>query len=280
MDTVPTTPASNFDTLYFFSAFASAFKPNPKHEGRYANDADKNDAGLKAHVDALLQDSGTFIVKLAGKNNVLPQHRQILAGVVDAIVIMLYFLIVTPVGAKRIVLVSEGDNLEMALDDPAEKYTPFAHAQLKFIQFCVKHGVEIHFLIVKNSPPENGFSAPFVDGWMKALEGSIDASKVYFGLVDSGNDELTFKMAHLVPFIGTTMCEDYMYKSGVLLNGAKVPTTGFKHIMQLDLNPEFSRLPGSTGEPQETFIMFVNTALQKRFKNVNPASWNVQPWVS
>jgi len=59
-----------------------------------------------------------------------------------------------------------------------------------------------------------------------------------------------------------------------------VPTTGFKHVMQLDLNPEFTRLPGSTGEPQETFIMFVNTALQERFKNVNPASWNVLPWTS
>ena len=278
MDTVPTTPASNLDTLYFFSAFAPAFKPNPKHEGRYANDADKNDAGLKAHVDALLQDSGTFIVKLAGKNNVLAQHRQILAGIVDAMVIMLYFLIVTPVGAKRIVLVSEGDNLEMALDDPDKAYTPFSHAQLKFIQFCVKHGVEIHFLIVKNSPPENGFSSGFVDGWIKGLEGVIDASNVYFGLVATGNDEVTFKMAHLVPFIGTTMCEDYMYKKDG--NGAKVPTTGFKHVMQLDLNPEFTRLPGSTGEPQETFIMFVNTALQKRFKNVNPVSWNVQPWVS
>jgi len=278
MDTVPTTPASNLDTLYFFSAFAPAFKPNPKHEGRYANDADKNDAGLKAHVDALLQDSGTFIVKLAGKNNVLAQHRQILAGIVDAMVIMLYFLIVTPVGAKRIVLVSEGDNLEMALDDPDKAYTPFSHAQLKFIQFCVKHGVEIHFLIVKNSPPENGFSSGFVDGWIKGLEGVIDASNVYFGLVATGNDEVTFKMAHLVPFIGTTMCEDYMYKKDG--NGAKVPTTGFKHVMQLDLDPEFTRLPGSTGEPQETFIMFVNTALQKRFKNVNPASWNVQPWVS
>jgi len=267
-----------FDTLYFFSVFASAFKPNAAHEGRYANDADKNDDGLKANVDALLQDSGTFIVKLAGKNNVLPQHRQILAGIVDAIVIMLYLLIVTCVGAKRIVLVSEGDNLEMALNDPDDKYTPFSHAQLKFIQFCVKHGVEIHFLIVKNSPPENGFSAPFVDGWMKALEGSIDSSKVYFGLVATGNDELTFKMAHLVPFIGTTMCEDYMYKKDG--NGAKIPTTGFKHVMQLDLNTEFTRLPGSSGEPQETFIMFVNTALQKRFKNVNPVSWNVQPWVS
>ena len=278
MDTVPTTPASNLDTLYFFSAFAPAFKPNPKHEGRYANDADKNDAGLKAHVDALLQDSGTFIVKLAGKNNVLAQHRQILAGIVDAMVIMLYFLIVTPVGAKRIVLVSEGDNLEMALDDPDKAYTPFSHAQLKFIQFCVKHGVEIHFLIVKNSPPENGFSSGFVDGWIKGLEGVIDASNVYFGLVATGNDEVTFKMAHLVPFIGTTMCEDYMYKKDG--NGAKVPTTGFKHVMQLDLDPEFTRLPGSTGEPQETFIMFVNTALQKRFKNVNPVSWNVQPWVS
>jgi hypothetical protein len=269
---------SYFSSVYFFSVFASAFKPNAAHEGRYANDADKNDAGLKARVDALLQDSGTFIVKLAGKNNVLPQHRQILAGIVDAMVIMLYFLIVTPVGAKRIVLVSEGDNLEMALDDPADKYTPFSHAQLKFIQFCTKHGVEIHFLIVKNSPPENGFSAPFVDGWMEALEGSIEASNVYFGLVATGNDELTFKMAHLVPFIGTTMCEDYMYKKDG--NGAKVPTTGFKHVMQLDLDPEFTRLPGSTGEPQETFIMFVNTALQKRFKNVNPASWNVLPWTS
>lgn len=267
-----------FDTLYFFSAFASAFKPNAAHKGRYANDADKNDAGLKAHVDALLQDSGTFIVKLAGKNNVLAQHRQILAGIVDAMVIMLYLLIVTCVGAKRIVLVSEGDNLEMALDDPDKAYTPFSHAQLKFIQFCVKHGVEIHFLIVKNSPPENGFSSGFVDGWIKGLEGVIDASNVYLGLVATGNDEVTFKMAHLVPFIGTTMCEDYMYKKDG--NGAKVPTTGFKHVMQLDLDPEFTRLPGSTGEPQETFIMFVNTALQKRFKNVNPASWNVLPWTS
>ena len=267
-----------FDTLYFFSTFASAFKPNAVHQGRYANDADNNDLKLKASVDALLQDSGTFVVKLAGKNNVLAQHRQVLAGIVDAVVLMLYFLIVMCVGAKRVVLVSEGDNLEVALDEPEKAYTPFAHAQLKFIQYCTTHGTEIHFLLIKTSPPENGFSSGFVDGWIKGLEGVIDSSKVYFGLVAIGNDELTFKMAHLVPFIGTTMCEQYMYKSDG--NGAKVPTTGFKHVMKLDVDPGFTRLPATTGEQQETFIMFINTELQKRFPNVNPASWSVTPWVS
>jgi len=267
-----------FDTVYFFSTFASAFKTNTAHEGRYANNADNNDLKLKTSVDALLQDSGTFVVKLAGKNNVLAQHRQILAGIVDAVVLMLYFLIVMCVGAKRVVLVSEGDNLEIALDEPDKAYTPFAHAQLKFIQYCTTHGTEIHFLLIKTSPPENGFSSGFVDGWIKGLEGVIDSSKVYFGLVAIGNDELTFKMAHLVPFIGTTMCEQYMYKSDG--NGAKVPTTGFKHVMKLDVDPEFTRLPASTEEPQETFIMFINTALQKRFPNVSPSTWSVTPWVS
>lgn len=224
------------------------------------------------------QDSGTFIVKLAGKNNVLPQHRQILAGCVDAMVLMLYFLIVMCVGAKRIVLVSEGDNLEMALDDTSDKYSPFSHAQLKFIQYCTTHGTEIHFLLVKTSPPENGFSPAFVDGWNKGLEGILDASKMYFAIVATGNDELTFKMAHLVPFIGTTMCDEYMYKKDG--NGAKVPTTGFKHVMKLDVDPEFFRLSEAMDQPQETFIMFINSALKQRFPKVNPATWSVTPWVS
>ena len=265
------------DGLYFFSAFASAFKPNPKHDGRYANDADKNDATLKSSVDAMLQDSETFILKLAGKNNVFAEHRKILASVVDAIVLMLYFLIVMCVGAKRVVLVSEGDNLEIALDDPDKAYSPFSHAQLKFIQYCTVHGTEVHFLIVKTSPPENGFSSGFVDGWTKGLEGMIDPTKVYFGLLVSGNDALTFNMAHLVPFIGTTMCEQYMYKQDG--NGAKVPTTGYKHVMQLDLHADFNRLSIADELPSsQAFIMFFNTALQKRFKNVNPASWNIAPW--
>ena len=267
-----------FSTVYFFSTFASAFKPNTAHAGRYANNADNHNHKLKGDVNTLLQDSGTFIVKLAGKNNVLAQHRQILAGVVDAMVLMLYFLIVMCVGAKRVVLVSEGDNLEVALDDPDKAYTPFAHAQLKFIQYCTTHGTEIHFLLIKTSPPENGFSAGFVDGWIKGLEGVIDSSKVYFALVATGNDELTFKMAHLVPFIGTTMYEQYMYKSDG--NGGKVPTTGFKHVMQLDVSPDFTRLSASTDEPYETFIMFINSALKQRFPHVNPVTWSVSPWVS
>ena len=266
------------DDLYFFSTFASAFKPNPAYVGRYANDSDNHDATLKSSVDAMLQDPDTFILKLAGKNNVLAEHRKLLAGVVEAMVLMLYFLIVMVVGAKRVVLVSEGDNLEMALEDPGKAYSPFSHAQFKFMQYCTAHGTEIHFLVVKTSPPENGFSQAFVDGWTKGLEGVIDPARVYFGLIVKGNDELTFNMAHLVPFIGTTMCEQYMYKKEG--NGAKVPTTGFKHVMQLDIHPEFNRLSISDDLPSsEAFIMFFNTALQKRFPRVNPATWNVAPWV-
>lgn len=268
------------DSVYFFTTFANAFKPNSEHEGRYETDTSNHSDATKTTVDNTLGDPGTFIVKLAGKNSagMLFEHRSILAGAVDAMVLMLYFLIVMCVGAKRIVLVSEGDNLEMALDDPADKYTPFSHAQLKFIQYCKAHGTEIQFLIIKNSPPSNGFSAGFVEGWIKGLGDMFGTFPVYFGLVTTDNDELTFKMAHLVPFIGTTMCEQYMYKSDG--NGGKVPTTGFKHVMQLDVDPEFTRLSASTGEKHETFIMFINTALQKRFPNVNPATWRVTPWVS
>lgn len=285
--------------VYFLSTFAYAFKPNLVDKGRYKTNlwdsSGQHIVLLRDAVNALLADPGTFIIKLAGKNNVLAQHRQILAGVVDAMVILLHYMFYICVGAKRIVLVSEGDNLEMALDNPDRAYTPFAHAQLKFIQYCTQHRTEIHFLIIKTTPPENGFSAGFVDGWMEGLKGVIDPSKVYFGLVATGNDELTFNMAHLVPFIGTTMCENYMYKIGdVDDNGAKVPTTGFKHVLQLEENPEFTRLSGaatvaeftrfseSTEElitPQETFIMFINSALHKRFPKVNPVTWSLAPWM-
>lgn len=195
-------------------------------------------------VVQLLEDKETFIFKLAGKNNVKPQHRTKLCAVVDAIVPILFTWIVLCLKYKRVVLVSEGDNLENDVETLSQKYTPFSDAQLKFITLFHTKGVETHFLLLKLIPSASGFSTAFVDEWKRGLCDACGPewfrTNVFFGITEQYS-ALTFQMSHLVVFLGTTMCDDYMYKTDE--NGTVVPTTGYKHFMDMENNPKFEKGP-------------------------------------
>lgn len=253
------------DSLYFFCMFGTAFKKHDTEESRYTEDAEKHDDTLKQTVDNLMQDLWTFKIKFAGKNSITNEgYRARLCEVVDTLLQMLFFTIVVAFNF-RVFILSEGDNYE---PDKA----PFSRAQLAFIKMCHENGVEVNFLLIKNTPSAFGLSSAFVDVWKKelnAIDTSLIKTKVYFGMVGTGHEQITFDAATMVYFIGTEMCEEHMYKRDASGNN-KVPTTGYAHLMKMDIHENFARVPAPANNTG-TLVTFYNTkvmANKKKFKDV------------
>ena len=207
----------------FFNMFFNSFTLNNK--GRF--DLTTSDPDVETKVEALLSDKDVFVVKFAGKNtNGMDDEDKLpLKGVVDTVVPKT-FAYMESLGKTRALLVSEGDNLENNVD---KKYSPFSDAQLQFLDMCIRKGVEVHFLLIKEKVGADGASPGFAKVWQDELAKINMEERTYFG-VNANYSMLTFDLAHVIPFIGTTMKPKYMTKEE---NGATVNTTGYKHYLAL-----------------------------------------------
>jgi hypothetical protein len=252
----------------FCSSFSKAFKPHAKDNERYDTDKEKDDRKLSLDISKLLIDPWTFSLKFAGKNNITNvDHQSTLKTTVDTLLAMLFFLIFCALEMKRVVILSEGHNYE---GDVHGKYAPFSIAQLKFIEMCHRNGCEVHFLIVKDTPPENGFSKAFVDGWktlLTKISPDLMESNVYFSIMEKNNANWTVDTAHMVPFIGTTLCDEYMHKK----EGG--PTTGYKHLMEMDANKKFARLD-QPHDNDNALVIFARTVITDKLKLKKTAKKN------
>jgi hypothetical protein len=222
-----------FSGFSFFAKFAVTFIQTEKDkiDGRFSHFLEANNSRTAKEVGEFCQGDGVFKVKFAGKNTngLFDEDKEYLdkkaIGCVDYVLAKYREL-----GKTSIVLLGEGDNLEMDLDG---KFSPFSKAQFLLIKRCLAQGIPIYFIIAK-SEPENRFSAPFVVGWRDALfELSRDfyTNNVFFGIVGNSENNLkawtTFDNSDLVIFIGTELRTEYKAKMD---NGQYVLTTGYSQL--------------------------------------------------
>lgn len=185
-----------------------------------------HDPALLAGVGALLADEETYVVKVAGKNNVDDEDQDELRREVSNVVrhVLVCF---RASNCVRFVLVTEGDNIERL----RARYSPFSEAQELLLRECAFNDIETHVVMVKSQSAN--VSRAFVDGWNAALENTpVSAFFLMAGTTeDDRKASCTFEAARLVVFIGTERKESYMWKTGV--DGTRIMTTGYRHLRAL-----------------------------------------------
>ena len=249
----------SLQSAFFFAKMEDTFMEHPVDSTRFAYDETAHEPKLQGEVDSLLKDPDTLGLKVAGKNNVDNVDKEILRGSVDTFVATFVTMFMFT-GKKRIVILSEGDNCERDMDGT---YTPFADAQYKLIKLCYEKGIEWYFVIIKNTPPSNGFSKAFVD-WRERIckldpENPNMLEHVYFGLVEKDNADLTFNLADMIWFNGTTLRAHYMMRDAHTL------TTGYKHLTGLLKNVEYETIDHKDPVKSEVVVTFAKkTTLAKK----------------
>ena len=241
----------------FFNMFFDSFKLND--DGRF--NTTTTDPAVETKVEELLSDENVFVVKFAGKNGVDDEDKLPLKGVVDTVVPKT-FAYMESLGKTRALLVSEGDNLENNVD---KKYSPFSDAQLRFLNMCIQKGVEVHFLLIKEKVGANGASSDFAKVWQDELAKINMQGRTYFG-INANYSMLTFDLAQVIPFIGTTMKPKYMTK---VENGEIVNTTGYKHLLALKNNPGLTAKVSS-----DKLVTFYRSSSKVPLVRHVPQTWN------
>ena len=222
-----------FSAFSFFAKFAVTFiqTEKDKTDKRFSHFLEANNPRTSNELSEFCQGDGVFKVKFAGKNTngMFDSDKEYLdkkaIGCVDYVLAKYREL-----GKTSILLLSEGDNLEM---DLGGKFSPFSKAQFLLIKRCLAEGIPIYFIMVK-SEPDNRFSEAFVVGWRDALfdlSRDFYTNNVFFGIIGNSENNLkawtTFDYSELVIFIGTELRNEYKVKMD---NGQPVLTTGYSQL--------------------------------------------------
>lgn len=231
-----------FKLLSFFAKFADTFTQTEqdKIDNRYTHMLEANNPTTTSKIEDLCKRKDVFKVKLAGKNSsgLFEEDKNYFNDVCVPNAVNLVIEKFKQSGKKIVLLLSEGDNIEMNIEG---KFSPFSKAQFELIKKCLETNIPIYFIIVK-SEPTNRFSKAFVIDWRNALfnlSNDFYTNNVFFGIVGNDNDNLkawvTFDMSDLVIFIGTETRSEYKYKK---IDDKDVPTTSYSQLCYYQSHPK------------------------------------------